>query len=190
MTCRCLMLWVLLAASRANASQPPANVLALNTTWRAEDGTSTDLSAWKSRRYVLSFIYTSCPTTCPLTTQKLKRLDAMLAKAGKPLDLVVVSLDPAGDTPQAVAQYRVTHALQKAKRWHVLVGDEAQLRGLTTLLGFRYSKNPETGVIVHDNSVYLVGPQGEVEASMSSIDESLAPFIEAIPSAKAVKRTP
>ena len=180
MSARLVVMGCVLQTAMAFA-EPPPNVLALETQWTAEDGRSTTLGAWRGRRYVLSFVYTSCTSTCPLTTQKLKRLDAALGKAGKPLDVVVVSLDPTRDTPSAVVQYRVTHSLQKAPRWHVLVGDEAQLRTLTMLLGFRYAKNAESGVILHDNTVYLIGPGGEVEASMSSLDQAMTPFVDAVP---------
>lgn len=180
MSARLLVLGCFLQTVAAFA-EPPPNVLAIETQWAAENGQPTTLGAWRGRRYVLSFVYTSCASTCPLTTQKLKRLDAALAKAGKPLDVVVVSLDPTRDTPSAVAQYRVTHSLQNATRWHVLVGDEPQLRTVTMLLGFRYAKNAESGVILHDNTVYLIGPGGEVETSMSSLDQTMTPFVDAVP---------
>ena len=179
MTARMVLMGCLLRGVAVFA-EPSPNVLALETRWTAEDGHGTTLGAWRGKRYVVSFIYTSCASTCPLTTQKLKRLEAALTKAGKPLDVVVVSLDPIRDTPSAVKQYRVTHALTKAARWHVLVGEEAELRTLTMMLGFRYAKNPETGVILHDNSVYLIGPGGEVETSMSSLDQAMTPFVDAV----------
>lgn len=167
--------------SLAAADDPPMNVLALPTKWTAEDGARVSLEQWKGRWYALTFVYTSCAGSCPLTTKKLKRLDAALEKAGKPLELVVVSLDPAHDTPEQVARYRQRYGVEQAKRWHVLVGDDAQVRTLTMLLSFKYSKNPESGVILHDNTVFLIGPDGTVRTSMSSLDEPLQTFVEAAP---------
>lgn len=169
--------WLALAA----AAEPPKNVLALPTTWATEAGPKTSLERWKGRWYALTFVYTSCAGSCPLTTKKLKRLDAALEKAGKPLDLVVVSLDPSHDTPEQVKQYRARYGVEQAKRWHVLVGDDEQVRTLTMLLEFKYTKNPESGVILHDNAVFLVGPDGAVHTSMSSLDEPMEAFITAVP---------
>ncbi|MBX7098852.1 MAG: SCO family protein [Myxococcaceae bacterium] len=170
-----------LVSLSAAAQGEPRSVLALETRWRTESGEQVSLSARKGRWYALSFVYTSCAGTCPLTTQKLKRLDATLAKAGKPLDVVVVSLDPEHDTPEAVKAYRARHQLTSAKRWSILVGEQEQLRTLTMLLDFKYSKNPESGVIMHDNAVFLVSPSGEVKATMSSLDGPLDEFVAAVP---------
>ena len=178
---RLLALSMCFLTALARADDEPKNVLALETTWRDEAGASTTLNAWKGRWYVLSFIYTSCAGTCPLTTKKLKRLHAALVQAGRPLDLVVVSLDPAHDTPEAFKQYRRRHQLDDARPWHLLVGDDAQVRTLTMLLNFKYTTNAESGVILHDNTVFLISPDGTVKTSMSSLDEPLDAFLGAIP---------
>ncbi len=178
---RALAVVLSLLAAPALAQAPAADVLALETTWRTEAGKTVTLAAFKGRPFALTFIYTSCAGTCPLTTKKLQRLDAALVQRGQPLDLVVVSLDPAHDTPEAVRQYRARYKLEKASRWHVLVGDDTQVRALTMLLDFRYTKNPESGVILHDNTVFLVGADGTVKASMSSLDQPLDAFVDALP---------
>jgi cytochrome oxidase Cu insertion factor (SCO1/SenC/PrrC family) len=182
-----LLFTTLLSLAAVAGAAEPKNVLALPTTWSAENGKKVSLSSWKGRWYALTFVYTSCAGSCPLTTKKLKRLDAALEQAGKPLDLVVVSLDPSHDTPEQVKQYRARYGLEAARRWHVLVGDDAQVRTLTMLLEFKYTKNPESGVIAHDNTVFLVGPDGVVQTSMSSLDQPMEAFVEAVP---VVKRTP
>jgi protein SCO1/2 len=178
---RLLTVLCCLAGAAAFADDEPKNVLSLETSWRDEAGTRTTLGAWKGRWYALTFVYTSCAGTCPLTTKKLKRLDAALDQAGKPLDLVVVSLDPAHDTPEQLVKYRARYQLEAAKRWHMLLGDDGQVRTLTMLLNFKYTTNPESGVILHDNTVFLVAPDGSVKTSMSSLDQPLDDFLAAIP---------
>ena len=173
-----LLVGAVLALGAAGA-EPGADVLALPTTWRAEDGHPVALSAFAGRWYVLSFVYTSCPGTCPRTTATLKRLEVALARAGTPLDTVVVSLDPEHDTPAAVRAYRARHQLQGARRWHLLVGAEDQLRALAMLLDFHYARNPGSGAIAHDNVVYLVGPDGTVRASQSSLEPPGEAFLAA-----------
>lgn len=179
-----LALTLCLSSALAFAEDEPKNVLSLETRWRDEAGGTPTLSAWKGQWYALTFVYTSCAGTCPLTTKKLKRLDGALVKAGRPLDLVVVSLDPAHDTAEQVKKYRARYQLEDNRRWHVLVGDDAQVRTLTMLLNFKYTTNPESGVILHDNTVFLIGPDGGVKTSMSSLDQPLDEFIAAVPKEK------
>ncbi|MFZ5438827.1 MAG: SCO family protein [Myxococcota bacterium] len=182
---RSWLLLVMVLASGAFAQAEGKNVLALDTSWKTEAGQSATLaSLTKGQWYALTFVYTSCAGTCPLTTKKLKRLDQALADAGKPLELMVVSLDPAHDSPAELAKYRERYGLQDAKRWHLLVGDDAQVRTLTMLLEFKYTKNPESGVILHDNTVFLVAPDGEVKTTMSSLDQPMEDFIAAVPAPK------
>ncbi len=176
-----IALTLCLSSALAFAEDEPKNVLSLETNWREESGAKSTLSAWKGRWYALTFVYTSCAGTCPLTTKKLKRLETALEKAGHPLDLVVVSLDPAHDKPEQVKQYRARYQLEDDKRWHVLVGDDAQVRTLTMLLNFKYTTNPESGVILHDNTVFLIAPDGSVKTSMSSLDQPIAEFVAALP---------
>ncbi|MBE2252477.1 MAG: SCO family protein [Myxococcus sp.] len=183
-----LLLSLCLAASGAAAQPDARNVRSLPTSWKTEAGKQVSLEAWKGRWYALTFIYTSCAGSCPLTTKKLKRLDAALEAAGKPLELVVVSLDPAHDTPPMLEQYRARYGLENAKRWNILVGDDAQVRTLTMLLEFKYTRNPESGVILHDNTVYLIDPKGTVHTSMSSLDQPMEAFIEAVPAPAGKKR--
>lgn len=178
---RALALMLVVAGGVAHAQGDAKNVLALETKWRTEAGEPTTLKTMKGRWYALTFVYTSCAGSCPLTTKKLKRLDAALVKAGKPLELVVVSLDPTHDTPAEVAKYRERYGLTGEARWRVLVGDDAQVRTLTMLLEFKYTRNPESGVILHDNTVFLVAPDGTVKTSMSSLDQPLEDFVAAVP---------
>jgi len=181
MTTRALMLGLSFWATTALAEGEPKNVLALPTSWKDEAGASVTLERFKGRWYALTFVYTSCAGSCPLTTKKLKRIDGALEQAGKPLDLVVISLDPSHDTPPMLKQYRKRYGIEGAKRWRILVGDDAQVRTLTMLLEFKYTKNPESGVIMHDNTVYLVDPEGSVRTSMSSLDQPMEEFLAAVP---------
>ncbi len=172
-----LMTLMLLSA----APDVSVNVYDTKTQWRDVDGREVTLDAFKGRPVVLSFVYTSCVATCPLTTQKLKALDARLTAAGRQTPVVVISLDPAKDTPEAVAAYRAKHKLEGLSHWHVLVGDEAQVRAFTMMLEFRYSKNPESGIISHDNAVFLIGADGQVRSRVSSLTDAVNELIPMVP---------
>jgi protein SCO1/2 len=57
------------------------------------------------RPVVLTFIYTSCTTVCPLTSQTLSELQGKLGTARDSVHLVSISIDPEQDTPAKLRQY-------------------------------------------------------------------------------------
>lgn len=79
---------------------------------RAADGKRVLLSdeLRDPRAVVLSFIYTSCTTVCPLTSATLDALQQQLGTARDRVHLVSISIDPEYDTPQRLRDY--------AKRFH------------------------------------------------------------------------
>jgi len=54
---------------------------------------------------VLAFIYTSCTTVCPVTSQILARTQALLGKEKDKVHLVSISIDPEYDTPERLLEY-------------------------------------------------------------------------------------
>jgi protein SCO1 len=54
---------------------------------------------------VLSFIYTSCTTVCPVTSQALSELQSRLGAARDSVQLVSISIDPEHDTPERLREY-------------------------------------------------------------------------------------
>jgi len=57
------------------------------------------------RPVVLSFIYTSCTTICPVTSLTLAQLQARLGAARDRVHLVSISIDPEQDTPARLHDY-------------------------------------------------------------------------------------
>ena len=167
---------------------PTVNAYAVPTTWRTETNTQVHLDAFKGEQVVLAFVYTSCPGSCPRTTAKLKKLDAALTRSRKAPRFVVLSLDPEHDTPQAVAEYRTRFKLTGKQNWTVLVAPEEELRKITLLLDFRYSKNPDTQEILHDNKVFLLSESGDLLDTMPSLDDAFAEFAAKVKAASKPRR--
>lgn len=57
------------------------------------------------RPVVLSFIYTSCTTVCPMTSQTLAQLQDKLGPARELVHMVSISIDPEYDTPARLRDY-------------------------------------------------------------------------------------
>jgi len=74
---------------------------------------------------VLTFLYTRCVDVCPFIAVKLKRTMELLGDVASQVEVVVVSTDPVGDTPEQVAAYSREFGMYD--RWHYLLGTREQL---------------------------------------------------------------
>jgi protein SCO1/2 len=73
---------------------------------------------------ILSFIYTSCTTICPVLTATLSQAQGRLAAAPRKPRLISISIDPDFDTPARLQAYAATHHAH-GDDWHFLTGDAA-----------------------------------------------------------------
>lgn len=101
---------------------------------QAQDFTLTDqFGALKSlhqdfvgKVVVLTFLYTECPDVCPIVANHLRDVAAALEEDGPDTAIVVVSVDPVGDTVDSVMDYSERWGM--SNRWTYLIGDEAALK--------------------------------------------------------------
>src|SRR5436190_17155902 len=60
----------------------------------------------KGKVVMINFIYTSCPDSCPLETARLAEVQDILGeRVGRDVFMYSISIDPARDTPEKLAQY-------------------------------------------------------------------------------------
>lgn len=78
------------------------------------------------RPVVLAFIYTTCTTVCPMTSQTLSELQAKLGPARNQVHLVSISIDPEQDTPARLREY--AKQFGAAEEWQHYTGTLAASR--------------------------------------------------------------
>jgi protein SCO1/2 len=124
------------------------------------DGAAFTEAGLRGHWTFLFFGFTQCPDVCPGTLAVLKRVKALLAddptflRAGQ---VVLVSVDPARDTPARLGPY-VRHF---DPSFLAAVGPEDALGGLTRQLGVIYGRVPGSGddySVDHTASIFLVDP--------------------------------
>jgi protein SCO1/2 len=145
-------------------------------TFTRQDGQPLGLEGLKGRPWVANFIFTRCPTICPLFTRKMKGVQARTAEFGDALRLVSFSVDPKYDTPERLAAYGQKHGADFA-RWSFLTGEYELLKG-TIVEGFKVSMGRANGdeqdvlAIFHGTHFVLVDAEGEVRGYYDSDDEA------------------
>ncbi len=102
--------------------------------WTEDSGRNVVLSDWKGQLLFLSMAYSHCHNTCAMTFHTLDRLQRDLDRKGNTAQIVVVSYDPANDTPAAWTAFRRGQHRNRAN-WHFLSGSRQATRALASALG-------------------------------------------------------
>jgi protein SCO1/2 len=103
----------------------------------------------RGKTYIASFIFTSCPTSCPRIMEKMQTVQKRVRGLGTSIALVSYTVDPENDTPKVLFKY--ARSLQTNPHvWSFLTGEEEQIRKL----------------LVDDFKV----PMGELEETSGNVD--------------------
>jgi protein SCO1/2 len=94
-----------------------------------ERGATVTRESFTGKVHVVDFIFTSCPTACPLLTAEMARLQHDLGERGldDEVELFSISVDPERDTPERLRAYGAAHGADP-RTWRFLRGDEQQLK--------------------------------------------------------------
>ena len=144
--------------SGGEATPPqPAPALKLNDSL----GNPVDLSQFKGKAVLLTFIYTHCPDICPLIVSHLKTAQAELGAKAKDMQIVAVSTDPRGDTPKTVASFLSEHGM--TGKMDYLIGSRAELGKVWK--DWNIVANPAKSgrdLVEHSALIYGIAASGDV----------------------------
>ena len=129
------------------------------------DGKPVDRTVFVGQWDVVFFGFTNCPDICPATMTVLGQAKRELAAQGQqPLPrIVLVSVDPERDTPEAMARYIAYFGDGNLG----LTGELDELSKLTDALGIFFQKaGDEEGAygVDHSTVVLAIDPKGRLKA--------------------------
>jgi len=131
--------------------------------WQDEHGASTRLSDWRDRTVLLTMAYSTCREVCSYALHRLEELQQSADHAGTPIEVIVISYDPAVDSPGTWTIYRQHHHFLRTN-WHFLTGSSAATRQLAQDINFpswRYDEH-----VVHDFRILRIAPGGQIAGSL------------------------
>lgn len=79
-----------------------------------QDGRRFSLSDVRGRVAVVTFVFTTCSSTCPLLTAKLVGIQRKLGGEVSKVFFTAITLDPMNDTPTALKKYALAHSADLA----------------------------------------------------------------------------
>ena len=129
-------------------------------------GQRVDLSSYRGRAVLVTFIYTHCPDVCPLIVASLHNaLDSLGPTAGK-VAVVAVSTDPRGDTRRAVRAFLAERGM--LGRMQYLVGPRRTLASVWRAWGIDASNPTAADEVAHTAVVYGITASGRIVTAYPS----------------------
>jgi protein SCO1 len=124
-------------------------------------GKTVDISQYKGKAVLVTFIYTHCPDICPLIVSHLHTAQALLGPNARNLQIVAVSTDPRGDNPSTVAAFLRKHRM--TGRMQYLIGSRAQLGNVWKAWNI-VAKPAKSGrdLVEHSALIYGIDAQGRI----------------------------
>ena len=160
------------------ADLPGDSVYHLDVPLVDQDGTALQFADGRGKPRVVSMFYTSCKYVCPLIIDTVLKTERALPEAerGK-LDVLLVSIDPDRDTPDALKRVADKRHLD-TPRWRLARTDKTHVRRLAAVLGIQY-KQLEDREFSHSSALVLLDAQGRIVARSDRLGEADPEFVAA-----------
>lgn len=162
-------------------ASPPTDrsLYLLDSKWTSDVGKTVQLGVLRGRPQVVAMFFTHCEYACPITVHEMKTIENKLPpEVRAKVDFLLVSLDPARDSPEALAAFREKRQLAR-ERWTLLRGREDDVRELAALLGVNYAPDAR-GQFAHTNLLTLLNAEGEISFQLAGLKQDPAPLLATI----------
>jgi protein SCO1/2 len=140
-------------------------------------GQELALSTLRSKPLVISLIYSSCSSVCPVTTQRLQDAvdEANRVFGADNFNVLTLGFDARNDSPARMAHFASVQGI-KAPNWRVASADAATVTAILRELGFSYAT--AAGGIDHITQTTIVDRDGRVYRHVYGEDFPIRMFME------------
>jgi protein SCO1/2 len=155
------------APAQPAAVAEPSNIITLDvgpsiydleTPMTDANGAAIKLDVDRGHVTVIAMFYASCAVACPVTIADIKQtIDALPPAAQRDVRVLLVSFDPARDTPATLQGLIQQHKLDD--RWTLAVPSDTDARTLAATIGVKYRKL-DNGQIAHNIATTVLDAEG------------------------------
>jgi protein SCO1/2 len=114
-------------------------------------GRLATMRGYRGRDVIVTFMYSTCPDTCPLTAQQIR---GALDQLGRDVPVLAISVDPQADTPAHVRAFLAAQRMRGRMRY--LTGTSAELAPVWRAYGIQ----PQGAGFTHTASTVVVDGTG------------------------------
>lgn len=180
-------LWMAAADALTAETIPPFPAERIRTTLQPpvielinQHGDPVSLHDYAGKVVLMTGIYSTCGTACPMIMFQAKEVIAELSPEEQAnLTVMAISLDPEGDTLESMAAAAKAYGMD-APEFQFLNGDPAQVNQILDGLSVARIPNEETGEIDHANMYFLIDAEGVIAYRFNLSDRHQAWLKEAL----------
>ncbi len=158
----------------AGATQAAPALWQLRNEFVDEFGTRAKLPHWAGPQTIVAMEYSACKFVCTINWRRLIDIQDEADRRQLPLRFLIISLDPANDSPAAWRDYRKLRGIQRSN-WHFVTGNRLATNHVARVLGVKWWYFNDA--IVHDFRVLRVNDRGDIQAVMERFDELASDFL-------------
>ncbi|MDP6459662.1 MAG: SCO family protein [Candidatus Hydrothermarchaeota archaeon] len=128
-------------------------------------GEEVSLSDFRGKVVVMSFLYTNCPTVCPIITSKfISAAEELGDSAGRDVVFVAVTVDPERDTTDKIRRYSEEKGM--LDKWHYFTGGRVEVERVWSDYNIYVNKSSTDAsgnyLVDHTATVIGIGKRGNL----------------------------
>jgi len=132
-----------------------------------QDGESVSLSDFKGKVVLVTAVYASCTSTCPMMLTKIRAvLDQLTPAERNELAVVAFSLSPEADTRELRKMTSRIYSME-SPRFHFVNGVPSEVNALLDQLNVARTRDEKSGQIMHSNLFFLLDRDGHIAYRLS-----------------------
>jgi protein SCO1/2 len=169
-----LLIWLLVAVAATSCASVRDRQPAPSFQLVSQHGQPAGLDDLRGRTVLLTFLYSSCPDTCPLYLANLSAAVHAIAERGEAAPaVVVVTVDPDRDTVERLR----TFAAPWPRDWLFLTGTYQQVSDVWRRYAIAVEKQPLAGSsdvhvhhgykVIHSAKLFVIDPIGRPQAELT-----------------------
>ena len=169
----------LISITAQESTLPEDSIYGLESQWIDQNGRKLQLKDFSTKPVIVSMVFLGCKYTCPLTIQDMREMESSIIK-NKVTDfrMVLISIDPERDTPQAMKKFMGDRKLSEA-RWTIISSDPDNVRELAALMGYSYKKD-KAMEFAHSMLTWVFDEQGVLRFTRNARKESISETVDAL----------
>lgn len=144
-----------------------------------QDGHTVSLSDFKGRVVLVTAVYSTCTTTCPMMLTKVRTvLDQLTPAERNNMAVVAFSLNPEADTRELRTMTAKIYGIKT--QFHFVSGVPSEVNALLDKLDVARTRDEKTGQIMHSNLFFLLDREGRIAYRLSQSQNESSWLISAL----------